>query len=729
MRTVSKWANVGKTDRMVQTLRPALEPDDSTRARPGDVATAIDGASIILAAALTTMIAIDVQIGVRPATALLFAVFVPGWTLLRTFDIPLSLMSFVGSIAISVSAMILLGEATVLAGGWHWYPVGLLFVGGSAGLGLWSMSRRRLLIVPALPRETVSGVPRWAVSTCAATAIVGWMLVVSGLDRGDLAKVNVLGLLPALPPLYWLGTIVIVGGLVAGCVVATRWAWLNLAALLAALHGLPGLFEPHPRFSVAWVHVGFADHIADHGTLLTDLDARFSWAGFFAGGGLLQRFSGTDSLLWMVRYAPLFYDSVSVLLIVLLARRVRATAVQSVVAATLFCVLNWIGQDYFSPQATGFVLYLAIVTVVLYAFPANPGSIAWTRLRRLLRPEPDGYQGVLGPVPPLGVTVLVLGVCYAMLAALVVSHQLSPVFLMSVALLFVVGNVTRLRTLPFAIAVMFLAWLSFGASAYWLGHLSDLTGSVGHVGRLLNQNVSSRTKSTSLGRRFVVSCRLGLALGTWALAALSLVRLWRQRRTPVALLCLFVAPFPLLFLQPYGGEMALRVCYFSLPAASILIARTFVPIGRRALVRMIAFGAVVVALIPIFVVARFGNESFEMFSDADVNIVNELYSIAPQKSVVYVASLQTLQYSDRVEDVHFRNLPSGTAAAVTKRFDRLPDSTTVFVLFTETQAAYGTDALSRPSDWLQTLTAEFVATGRYQLVDQLGGAVLLELER
>jgi hypothetical protein len=276
---------------------------------------------------------------------------------------------------------------------------------------------------------------------------------------------------------------------------------------------------------------------------------------------------------------------------------------------------------------------------------------------------------------------------------------------------------------------MFLAWLSFGASAYWLGHLSELTGSVGHVGKLLNQNVSSRTKSTSLGRRFVVTSRLGLALAAWSLAGLSLVRLWRQRRTPVALLCLFLAPFPMLFLQPYGGEMALRVCYFTLPAASILIARMVAPIGRRTIVRMVAFGAIVAALIPVFLAARFGNEKFEMFSDADVGIMNELYSIAPQQSVVYVASLQTLQYSDRVEDVRFRNLPSGTAAAVTKRFERLPDATTVFVLFSETQAAYGTVALGRPDGWLETLTSEFVATGRYRVVAQLGAAVLLELER
>src|SRR4051794_36514560 len=164
---------------------------------------------------------------------------------------------------------------------------------------------------------------------------------------------------------------------------------------MAALHGLPGLLEPNPRFSVSWIHSGFSQQIADNGTLLRSLDARFSWAGFFAGGGLLQRWAGTESLMWLVRYAPLFYNGVTVALVALLALRLWATPAQSVVAAALFCSLNWIGQDYFAPQATAFVLYLLIVTVVLSAFPADPSlGIRW--LVRVMRPGMDVHPGLRG---------------------------------------------------------------------------------------------------------------------------------------------------------------------------------------------------------------------------------------------------------------------------------------------------------------------------------------------
>ena len=199
----------------------------------------------------------------------------------------------------------------------------------------------------------------------------------------------------AMSSIYWVGLAILIGGLVLVCYHGSRWAWLNVAALVAALHGLPGLLEPNPRFSVAWIHTGFIDQISTNGTLLRSLDARFSWAGFFAGGGLLQRWAGTESLLWLVRYAPLFYNGISVVLVALLARRLRATEMQSVLAAAFFACLNWIGQDYFAPQATGFVLYLLIITVVLYAFPADP-SLGHPWMIRLMRPGMDVQRGLQG---------------------------------------------------------------------------------------------------------------------------------------------------------------------------------------------------------------------------------------------------------------------------------------------------------------------------------------------
>lgn len=659
----------------------------------------------------------------RPVVALVFALFVPGWAMVRAFGARAELLSLVVAVALSITCMILIGQGLVLFGNWKWFPVSCAYAATAAwGCGASAMRElaggRRPTSVDPPPARSPGAV------VAIATVAVGNALVLVGVRGTDLVGVDLYGLVDRLSVWYWIGVAVIVLGLVVGCLRSPRWAWLNVAGLAVVLHGLPGLLEPHPRFSVSWIHAGFAQQIAEHGTLLTALDARFSWAGFFSGAGLLQRLAGTDSLLWLVRFAPLFVNGCAIALVALLARRLRATEVQTVAAATLFCVLNWIGQDYFAPQATAFLLYLAVIVVLLTVFPEDPaGMTRW--VRRLVRPATDQW-----PASETPARLWILAGCYIAVVAITVSHQLTPGFLLSATLLLVLFRTVSIRTMPIFIGIVFLAWLSFGASSYWSGHFDTLTGSVGKVGSIVNQNVGNRAGSTRSARQVVVYSRMALAAAGWGLAGLSIVVQWFRRRTPVALACLLVAPFPLLPLQPYGGEMVLRVAFFSLPAVAILIAMLVVPSTRRLTVlRATGLGVALAVLVPAFVTARFGNESFEAFSDADVAVSAAMYDTVPDGSLVFVASRQTLLYWQRVDAVHFRTLPPGTGAEVTDTLaaDYL-DRSPVYVLLSESQAAYGIVSGGLPTGWLDGLARELLATGRYRVVVRDGGAVLMQLE-
>ena len=210
----------------------------------------------------------------------------------------------------------------MLFGDWKWFPLGLAVSAGCCALGTAS-------VLAAVPHARVPSrdeslamdqivVPDYVPLLCISSVIVGNALVAFGIRRTQEQNFGILGLVDVLSPVFWVGIAVLIAGLVVACHQVSRWAWLNVVALMTALHGLPGLLEPNPRFSVAWIHTGFVEHIATNGTLLKSLDARFSWAGFFAGGGLIQRWTGTESLLWLVRYAPLFYNGVAIILIALL---------------------------------------------------------------------------------------------------------------------------------------------------------------------------------------------------------------------------------------------------------------------------------------------------------------------------------------------------------------------------------------------------------------------------
>jgi len=703
------------------------ERPDNTLPRTDPVAggAVADVACVLLSALAFVCILTDSHTWVRAPAMLVFVLFVPGWTVLRMYRAPATLLVYLSAIGLSIGSMLLLGEILVLYGNWKWFALGLALTGGCYVIGIrtvWRGLHTPLDHVIAEPARTATPMPGWVLMCSVGSVVVGNSVVTWGIRHTRREHFGVLGLVSALSMAYWLGIAIIIGGLLAVCYYGSRWAWFNVAALLVALHGLPGLLEPNPRFSVAWIHMGFIDQIATHGTLLRSLDARFSWAGFFAGGGLLQRWSGTESLLWLVRYAPLFYNAVSVVLVALLARRLRATETQSVMAAAFFCCFNWIGQDYFAPQATAFLMYLLIILVVLHAFPADP-SLGNRWMVRVLRPSMDVQRGLHGREAGLAL----FGV-YAMSVAMVISHQLTPGFLVSATLLLVLVNATRLRVLPVFVAVVFVAWLSFGASAYWFGHFDNLTGSVGKVGSIVTQNVGARNASHAFGRRIVIFSRMGLALLAWGLAALSIVKQWFRWSTPVALLCLLAAPFPMLALQPYGGEMALRVCYFTLPAACILMAQFVVPKVRTDWRRWLFIGVALLAVIPLFVTARFGNESFEAFSNDDVVFAHTMYDVVPDASTVFLASQQAIKYADRVGEVRFRQLPKGTPAEVTDQLVKSLNKTHVYIALTESQEAYGVVTLDRAPDWMQKLRSELESTGEYRVVFEVGGSALLELK-
>ena len=147
---------------------------------------------------------------------------------------------------------------------------------------------------------------------------------------------------------------------------------VQLVLLLVFLHGLPTLIEPNPRFFSAYLHAGFVDYIDRHGAVDQLLDARMSWPGGFALAALIQRVAGLSSSLWFVRWFPVLITTYLVPA-ALLCRTVGATVRARWV--TLFAVVafNWVGQDYFSPQALALLLYLTVVAMALTAFPARAG--------------------------------------------------------------------------------------------------------------------------------------------------------------------------------------------------------------------------------------------------------------------------------------------------------------------------------------------------------------------
>ncbi len=160
---------------------------------------------------------------------------------------------------------------------------------------------------------------------------------------------------------------------------------------------------------------------------------------------------------------------------------------------------------------------------------------------------------------------------------------------------------------------------------------------------------------------FISKMRLIMTLFIWGLAFVGGVFRLRRGYRDASYVLLAVVPFPLLLVQTYGGEMLLRIYFFTLPAMVFFAAALFysvpaksmlwsmktgyrpaffareearVPARRISLLMKVMVGAVSVVLLGGFLFTRYGNERMDYMTNAEVAGVHQLYNIAPKGSML-----------------------------------------------------------------------------------------------
>ncbi|MFH0517179.1 lipopolysaccharide biosynthesis protein [Streptomyces sp. M41] len=460
----------------------------------------------------------------------------------------------------------------------------------------------------------------------AAALLLYWVPALR-LGEADLDRMGGLGLVSVLP----LPTL---AGAALLTVVFASLLWLGrehralllvtLLATVVSLHSLPALIETEPRFATAWQHLGFLDYIDRTGSAVPDLDARWSWPGFFAVAAFVAKACGVGDLTEVIRWWPLTVQLLYLVPMFLLVRHMRASWRAKWTGIWVFVLSGWVGQDYFSPQGFTYLLYLVFAAVLLVWFRA-PGVI-WTKRRpgeAEVEPAGRGQRAVL------------LGVVTALFAASVPAHQLTPFVMLGVLTGLVLIGKSELRGLPLLFGVLVTAWIGFMAEPYWSGHFDELFGGVGGVGTNVSSSVSGRIEGGSSTHKLVLYTRVLLAGSVLAMACWG----WWRRRfhhyRERSLLVLTFVPFLGFGMQSYGGEMALRVFMFALPGAALLAGLALFPrTGVTATERdkdrvsLAPLAALMAGLVLMggFLVARWGNEPFERVRPGEVAAMEYVYA-------------------------------------------------------------------------------------------------------
>ncbi|WP_407285988.1 lipopolysaccharide biosynthesis protein [Streptomyces sp. BP-8] len=464
-------------------------------------------------------------------------------------------------------------------------------------------------------------------------AAVGWALLAAalalfwlplrGMGDADLDRMTGLGLIPVLPAVTLAGVVLLVA--------AYAWAlWLPtprralltavLVLTVVALHALPAVLEAEPRFPTAWQHLGFLDHLGRTGTAVPDLDARWSWPGFFAGVQFLAEACGITDFTEVLRWWPPTIQLLYLAPLFLLLKAVRANWRAKWCAAWLFALCGWVGQDYFSPQGFTYLLYLAFVAILLVWFRTRPAAVAAGSGRRPgeAEPQPAGR----------GRLAVLLTTLIALFAASVAAHQLTPFVMLGVLTVLVLVRRCTLRGLPLLLGVLVAAWVGFLAEPYWSGHFDELFGGLGGIGGNVSSSVTDRIGGGDATHKLVLYARVALAGGVLALACFGALRRRAAGFTERALPTLAFVPFLAFGMQSYGGEMALRVFLFALPGACVLAALALFPRGTDAPRGLGPLAALLTGLLLAvgFLVARWGNEPFERIRPGEVAAMDYVYA-------------------------------------------------------------------------------------------------------
>ncbi|MFC9959283.1 glycosyltransferase [Streptomyces nigra] len=485
-------------------------------------------------------------------------------------------------------------------------------------------------------------------------AAVLWLLALGDVH---LAGMGDLGLLQVLPVTFWAAlALLVVGFCVAAADRRTPHACYAAYTLLliAVIHATPPLLYSELRYAWAWKHVAVIDAMVRHNGEVPDaagLGIYNQWPGFFQFNALLLRTAGLESALPYALWAQVLVNVLTLGPLLLIYRSLTADRRLIWGAVWIYYSCSWVGQDYFAPQAFTFLLYTAVLALILRQLPTSRSA---KRGRSSSRAWPPG----------LFVLLLLLE------AAIITSHQLSPLMLISALVLLSLPRANR-RVVRLALAAavaLNLAWYATVARPYVTENLGEFVKAVTRP----EANVWSglnRLADAPPSQVMVSWIDRGLSGGVFLLAAVACVALRWTRRTPMPLLAL--SPLPIALVNAYGGEMVFRAYMFALPAAAFLIAALLIPALRRPSVRTPLVCVLLPAMLGGLVFGYYSKEAMNRFSPGEVAATRYVTTQTPPGSLIISVTFAAPGLEMRY-DQHERNELTGESLAAKRLLARDP---------------------------------------------------------
>ncbi len=539
-----------------------------------------------------------------------------------------------------------------------------------------------------------------------AASLAIWIAAIAPVDPRDMTDG---GLLTVLPWTFALAIVALSASFAVQVFRERRVPGIlggHLLALIAIIHVTPILVYGTLRYSWAWKHVGVIDFIQRHGAVDTGaqyLPVYHNWPGFFGMDSVATELAGLPNAIALATWAPPVFSVLSVGALIFVCRAFTQDARVVWLAAWLFVVANWVGQEYFSPQAFAFFLYLVLIGVVAH----------WLDQRR-----PWALALALGLV-----------------VAITVSHPLTAVMAPVTLFALSVSGRCAYRSLPLIAAAIVAIWSLTFASGYFLANLASTIDSVALPWQTTQSSLAP-TAVLSDTQAMVATVSRGLVVAVCLLAAVGLARQVRSGKTPWGPLALALTPLALFATGDYGGEILFRVYLFALPFLAFLAAHVFTAgTGHRA--RSLAtagFGLAAIFIAGALIVAQYGKDRQNYYSEDEIAAASYVYENAPPGTLLVEGSRtypgQFRNY-ERFEYVTLSREPPGSQARVVARPDAVlsewatdPSRSAAYVIITASQKAEVEEQGTMPAHSLDRIEETLGSSPRFETVLENRDAVV-----
>lgn len=488
-------------------------------------------------------------------------------------------------------------------------------------------------------------------------AAIVWALVLWGYSifTIDPTQMTTLGLVSVLPNTVYLAILLLTFSftLTLHQGRAPTWLlWLHVATFIFMIHGAPALIYQTLRYSWAWKHLGIIDFIQRHGFVDPNADALkayHNWPGFFSLFAYLFQVAGIKDMAAVAAWAPVIFNMLQIGALALIFK--ASTNDRRLVwqGIWFYFFANWVGQEYFSPQALNYFLHLVIVGVCLawFRMPMSVGPQSpprWKFLKPLAnalyalreRAAHTDSQALVAPaMQRAGLLVLIVVLFFVV----VTSHQLTPLMTVVAIAALVIFRRCSAKSLPLLMGVIVATWIIYGASFFVRKELYDLFETFGTFSNNINNNLIDLSNA-SLAQRIVAISGRALTLLVMMLAVTGCVQRIRHGKWDLSLMLLAFAPFLLLLGNGYGGEIVFRVYLFAMPFLAFFVASLLYPTIDRGNSHWIVVANLLLSLLLFagFNLAYYGKEQMYFFTKDEVAAAQFLYSTAPPNSLLIEGS-------------------------------------------------------------------------------------------